>query len=68
MKINITVNGEPTEVATGTTIRELLDQLGIGTRGIAVEINQCIEPSENFENKQVKEGDWLEVVTLVGGG
>lgn len=68
MNINITVNGEPLEVESNTTVRELLDQLNITAKAIAVEINQCVEPTENLETKEVKEGDWLEIVTLVGGG
>ena len=66
--LNITVNGEPLSVKSGTTISDLLVQLKLNRRGIAVEINHEIEPGENHDQRQVNDGDWLEIVTLVGGG
>jgi thiamine biosynthesis protein ThiS len=44
--IEITVNGEKREFESGTTVAVLLDQLGLNTQAIAVEINQQISPRE----------------------
>ena len=67
-KLNITVNGEPLVVDDGITVLGLLSQLNLNRRGIAVEINHEIEPNDNHDRRLVGEGDWFEIVTLVGGG
>ena len=67
-KLNITVNGDPLVVDDGITVLKLLAQLKLNRRGIAVEINHEIEPSDNHDRRLVNEGDWFEIVTLVGGG
>lgn len=66
--ITVIVNGELVTVATGTTISELLFQLNIRSRAIAVERNQEIQPSDRFQQQVLQPNDVLEIVTLVGGG
>jgi len=67
-KLEITVNGEPLVVDEGTTVTQLLARMQMNRRGIAVEINQQLEPRENHDHRIVEHGDWFEIVTLVGGG
>ncbi len=67
-KLEITVNGEPLVVDEGTTVTQLLARMQMNRRGIAVEINQQLEPRENHDHRIVQQGDWFEIVTLVGGG
>jgi sulfur carrier protein len=65
--IQITVNGVRQEVARGTTVRGVLDLLGI--RGAAaVERNLEIVPRATHATTALGDGDALEVVQLVGGG
>ena len=66
--IEIRVNGEPTPVAGGTTIFDLLNQLSIQTKAIAVERNGEIVQRSNFKDCELESSDSLEIVTLVGGG
>ncbi len=66
--MNVHVNGESVELADGTTLSMLLEQLEITTRHVAVELNLEIVPFEKHAEYVLTEGDKLEVVTLVGGG
>jgi sulfur carrier protein len=66
MKLNI--NGEPGEAPDGSTVAELLEQLEIRTKGVAVERNGEVIPRASHAETKLAEGDTLEVVTLVGGG
>lgn len=66
--VTVIVNGEPREVAPALTVAELLRQLGVAPRGVAVEVNLRVIPRNQHEHYRLSEGDRLEIVTLVGGG
>jgi sulfur carrier protein len=68
LDIELSVNGEKWCVRPQTTVAELLSELGLQKRGLAVEINQAVLPSDDFEKRTLNDGDSLEIVTLVGGG
>jgi sulfur carrier protein len=64
----VQVNEQAVETTTGITVLDLLKQLGITTRHIAVEVNLSIVPFESHGDTILHDGDQLEVVTRVGGG
>jgi sulfur carrier protein len=66
--MQIEVNGEPREVADGTTVAALLAQLGVHAGPVAVERNAAIVPRAQHESTALCDGDRLEVVQFVGGG
>ncbi len=66
--MRIQLNGEPHDVAEGTTVSALLDSLSLGTGPIAVERNALIVPRAEHASTQLMENDALEVVQFVGGG
>lgn len=66
--MQILINGETREIAPGTTVAELLGELGIAARHCAVEVNLELVPRGEHAERRLAEGDRLEVVTLVGGG
>jgi sulfur carrier protein len=66
--VNILVNGAPREVPAGTTIAQLLSQLDLPSRSVAVEVNLQLVPRTRHAEHRLREADRLEVVTLVGGG
>lgn len=66
--VQIRVNGEPRDVATGTTIARLLAELEMQPRYLAVERNFELVPRARHADCVLSEGDALEIVTLVGGG
>ena len=62
------VNGQPREVAEGATIADLLGELGLDPRTLAVECNFELVPRAQHADKLLAADDRVEVVTLVGGG
>jgi sulfur carrier protein len=66
--VQIIVNGQPREVAEGMTVAQLLDELALATKYVAVEVNLQLVPRQKHPEHRLAEGDRLEIVTLVGGG
>ena len=67
-QINLQVNGETRNCLSPTVLPELLQQLGFNPRLVAVEYNGEILHRQFWLETQIKNGDRLEVVTIVGGG
>ena len=66
--VTIVLNGEPQTVADAITISQLLADSQLNPRQVAVEVNRELVPRERHAEYQLRDGDELEVVTLVGGG
>ncbi|QDV48133.1 sulfur carrier protein ThiS [Gimesia fumaroli] len=66
--VQIQVNGETQEVPEEFTVAELLAQLGLQPKYLAVERNLILIPREEHAACMLQAGDRLEIVTLVGGG
>ena len=56
------------EVAGPLTVTELLGQLEIDARRVAVEHNLVVLKRTSFDQAVVREGDQVEIVNFVGGG
>lgn len=65
--MTITVNGQPTDVADGTTLRTLLAARNLSPDKVAVELNRRLLKTERYD-EPLKAGDEIEIVTFVGGG
>jgi thiamine biosynthesis protein ThiS len=66
--IEISLNGKPEQLAEGMTIAGLMRQKLPGVSRVAVEINLEIVPRGQFEQRQLKSGDRVEIVRAIGGG
>jgi thiamine biosynthesis protein ThiS len=66
--VTITLNGEPHELDSGVTITDLLAQLGIDSRRVAVERNFVVIKRDAYATTRIEESDQIEVVNFVGGG
>lgn len=67
-RLTVVVNGQPREIAEGTTVAQLLALLGLGDRRVAVERNRQVVPRADHGAAVLADGDRLELVTFVGGG
>jgi len=67
-QITLQVNGESRTCSPQTHLPQLLEQLGLNPRLIAVEYNGEILHRQFWSQTQMQEGDQLEIVTIVGGG
>lgn len=66
--MRLIVNGEPKEAPEGLTVAGLIRELGLAKAACAAEVNKKLVPKRDHEGRELREGDVVEVVTLVGGG
>lgn len=66
--MRLRVNGKDVELAGPTPLLDYLAALGVSPRAVAVEINDRILDRAEFESAELREGDVVEVVRMVGGG
>jgi len=60
--------GDIKEIQENYTVAELLAELKIEGKRLAVEINEEIIPRSQFEHKILSTGDKVEIVQAIGGG
>lgn len=66
--MEIVINGEIKQVPNGWTVAQLLDDLQLSAKPLAVEVNLEVVPRAKRGEVTLAAGDRLELVTLVGGG
>ena len=66
--MNVVVNGKELEIKENTTIQELLKQLKIEQKVMAVAVNMEIVKKDKWSEHKIKENDKLELLHFVGGG
>ncbi|MFA6054447.1 MAG: sulfur carrier protein ThiS [Thermodesulfovibrionales bacterium] len=66
--MKLTLNGEIFDTSKAETIRDLLDELGIESVRVAVEVNLTIVKKADYMAFKLKDGDNVEIVNFVGGG
>jgi thiazole synthase len=68
MTVEITLNGEARRLDVPTSVRGLLESLGLDPAKIAVERNLEIVPRSAYGEVALGHGDRLEIVHFIGGG
>jgi thiamine biosynthesis protein ThiS len=66
--VEITLNGESRTVTPGLTVADLIAQLELQPKFLAVERNRQVVPQRDHAQCRLAPGDRVEIVTLVGGG
>ena len=56
------------QAANGKTVEDIINEMNIDIRTIAVELNEEIVSKADYDSTTLKDGDVLEVVSFVGGG
>ena len=67
-ELKITVNGESRAVPPGSTVADLLAELGLDSGPVAVEQNRALVRKADHPATALVDGDDLEIVTFLGGG
>ncbi len=67
-QIIVQVNGETHQCNPNLNLPQLLEQLHLNPRLVVVEYNGEILHRQYWQQTEIKQGDRLEVVTIVGGG
>jgi sulfur carrier protein len=68
--MTVSVNGEPRELAAGTTVAELVSSLSGAPdgRGVAVAVDGEVVPHGSWGAFEVRDGARIEIVVAVQGG
>jgi sulfur carrier protein len=64
----VSVNGTERECAEGLTFGQLLEQLGIDIRGVAVARNDEVVRRADLGRERIARGDRIEIIKAVAGG
>ena len=66
--IELILNGERRRLEDGVTIGAVVDDLGLGRRGVAVAVNEEVVPRSNWDGTSLSSADRVEILTAVQGG
>ena len=66
--IQIQVNGEARAWRSGATVADLLQDLAITSERVAVELNLEILDHAAFDQRLLRDGDRVEILSFIGGG
>ena len=66
--MKVQINGEVRNIEEGTTLAELITELGLPGRRIAVERNREVARRSSWDETIVSANDRIEIVHFVGGG
>jgi sulfur carrier protein len=66
--MKILINGEAKEFPNGTLLEDVVEQLSLGGRKIAVELNRAVIRRSDWEKVTLSDNDRIEIVHFVGGG
>jgi len=66
--MQVTINGEDRSLSGPVTVSELLHELGLDARKVALERNLEIVPRSAYADTVLGEGDRVEIVHFIGGG
>jgi sulfur carrier protein len=67
-EIQIQVNGEQRGWQADATVEDLLRELAIKTERVAVELNLEILDRKEYDQRRLKQGDRVEILSFIGGG
>jgi sulfur carrier protein len=66
--IALSINGEARRFERPLTCKQLLEELQLGGKRVALERNGEIVPRSQLADEVLADGDKLEIVVAVGGG
>jgi sulfur carrier protein len=66
--MELTINGESQTHPDGLSVSDLLARIERNPSLVAVEVNKQLIPRRRHTETKLRDGDVMEIVTLVGGG
>ena len=67
-KIKIRVNGKVKSISDNYSVSDLVKNLKIPMKKVAIELNQEIIDKKNISKINLKKNDKIEIVHFIGGG
>ena len=70
MTFTVHVNGEPRDLAAGTTVAAVVASFGAerARRGVAVAVDAEVVPRTQWERRELQAGERVEVLHAIQGG
>lgn len=68
IEITIELNGASHQLATCKNVEELIADLSLSGKAVAVAINREIVPRSQWQQRQLQTTDRVDVVRAIGGG
>jgi sulfur carrier protein len=68
IELGLFVNGEPQMLKPPCTVADLLANLGMGGRRVAVAVNRTVVVRSRYGDAALADGDRIEILEAVGGG
>ncbi len=62
------MNGQPRVADDRLTVAQLVAQLGLAGKRLAVEVNRDIVPRSEHATRMLRDGDRIEIIHAIGGG
>ncbi len=66
--MNLELNGEDRAFSGVSNLAQLVAELGLDPRKVAIELNLEIVPRSAYQMTAVADGDRIEIVHFIGGG
>jgi sulfur carrier protein len=66
--MTVTINGEPRDLAPGSTLADIVSQVAQSAKGVAAAVDGEVVPRRAWPNTQLADGAQVEIVTAVQGG
>jgi sulfur carrier protein len=66
--VTVNVNGIERECADGSTFAQLLEELAIDVRGVAIARNDEVVRRADLGRARIAQGDRIEIIKAVAGG
>jgi len=66
--MHIQLNGQAHQLDDGATLAQLVEQLELSGKRIAIEVNDELVPRSEHAQQRLAEGDRVEIVQAIGGG
>ena len=66
--MKVVINGENHTLNEPTSLKQLILELDLENKRLAIEVNQSIVPRGKYTDFLLNEGDEVEIVQAIGGG
>lgn len=67
-RVQVVVNGQPESLPADTTLGVLISRLRPSRTGIAVAVGDDVVPRAEWDDRPLRQGDQIEILTAVQGG
>ncbi|MDD3815315.1 MAG: sulfur carrier protein ThiS [Desulfocapsaceae bacterium] len=66
--MQIHLNGSPKTITNSMTVAMLLQELGVPSTSVVVELNKTIIQPDSYATTSLQDNDQMELIRFVGGG